>query len=205
MAGRQTWVARLFRHSVNVLTLLSLLLLVATVALMVRSRRVPLDAVYFGHFGYTPHEYAQGYFNAKELHLLNVPGRFACSIYRQECVAGPGRYEAYPREKGSELKINPDNALDLLDINKDGLTDPGARRILGVTYAALAWNQQGEVYLYAVSVPHWIIAAALALLPAAKLMTITLRRRRKRAGLCVVCGYDLRASPDRCPECGTAR
>jgi hypothetical protein len=43
-----------------------------------------------------------------------------------------------------------------------------------------------------------------AILPAGWLVWRRKIARERRKGMCRVCGYDLRASPDRCPECGTA-
>ncbi len=53
-----------------------------------------------------------------------------------------------------------------------------------------------------VVVQDWLLVAAAALLPAAWLYRRVRMRRSRHPGLCTTCGYDLRASPDRCPECG---
>ena len=56
-------------------------------------------------------------------------------------------------------------------------------------------------------VPCWFLALVSGVLP---LVWLTRWRRnaiiarRRIAGQCTACGYDLRASPDRCPECGVS-
>jgi primosomal protein N' len=58
-----------------------------------------------------------------------------------------------------------------------------------------------RLYLEWFSLCVYIIALIVCPLAAWRI-----ERRRKRAlrtGMCESCGYDLRATPDRCPECGT--
>ena len=54
----------------------------------------------------------------------------------------------------------------------------------------------------AVVVPHAYVVALSGGYPVWRAVRMLRNRRRNRAGLCRVCGYDLRATPGRCPECG---
>jgi hypothetical protein len=64
------------------------------------------------------------------------------------------------------------------------------------------------VFSHLLWVPHWfvlLISGSLSWVLVARLLRLRRKRLRARAGLCVECGYDLRASPQRCPECGKER
>jgi hypothetical protein len=58
-----------------------------------------------------------------------------------------------------------------------------------------------HAYRYIVT-PHWLLAVLTALLPAMWVWRHLWSLHRTRPGFCRACGYDLRATPDRCPECG---
>ncbi|HEY7115447.1 MAG TPA: hypothetical protein VH475_02610 [Tepidisphaeraceae bacterium] len=78
----------------------------------------------------------------------------------------------------------------------------------GPVLPSVRWSALGAAYVTIpgnfaeVRVPFWLAI----LISATPIAGWSWRRasvaRRRREGLCPSCGYDLRATPDRCPECG---
>ncbi len=56
--------------------------------------------------------------------------------------------------------------------------------------------------LLTLRVPYWLPTLLTGLPPAVWLVHRLRKMRRAREGRCLHCGYDLRASPEQCPECG---
>jgi 4-amino-4-deoxy-L-arabinose transferase-like glycosyltransferase len=190
--------AHVRRRLLDFLTVLSLLLCVAVAALWVRSYRVGDLLSHITHTG-------SGF---RERSLVSTRGRFGWHYNDEQYVGenasrgwasdqyGVGR-EGLSRGTMSPWRMSPWETLGFYASNTSDThrpMDPRTREV----YTRTAVRQ-------ILNVPYYLPALLTAALPAWWAMSWQRFRRRRRLalGLCPHCGYDLRASPGRCPECGT--
>jgi hypothetical protein len=92
----------------------------------------------------------------------------------------------------------------------------GEQFMMKAQYPRPIWDGVGFRFLHGASSPLWagrlsminlplgFMFLVFSVLPISRLSTSVRSFRRRQHGRCRQCGYDLRATPDRCPECGTA-
>jgi hypothetical protein len=118
--------------------------------------------------------------------------------------SSPGKTAASPAEVDQWIELMRDSG----EMRWHGSHEPGAtvrRILLGFHY------YQGGGQLpdgspwsnFEFSMPWWPLIALSVILPGWWVVRCRRQRRMAGLGLCPNCGYDLRATSDRCPECGT--
>ena len=138
--------------------------------------------------------------------LVSDGGRLAAA--RQSISPGvpPGPFRADATRLGRLSIASDDQGSAMMSFDPDGVDRTflgfatadarGSFGIGGITPS----SYRAEFTLYAA--PYWAIAGLAALPPVLVLVRRRRTLRRLRFGRCTRCGYDLRATPGRCPECG---
>jgi hypothetical protein len=206
--------SRLLRILLNVITALSLLLCAASAMAWVRSYRSAVDTVIVYRVSRDP-----GALTSSEYALLWCRGTLRYSIRSTIDTCDHtdllDELESFRRSttRGYKFVLNPvdwferntflprqqtlgpvavGRSFDVNPFQKEWQTNPGGHRQTWAT-------EQFDVRL-------WLVVTVFATIPSVRTVRFVHRalrqRGRGRAGLCPTCGYDCRATPDRCPECG---
>lgn len=183
------------RRLLNLTTLLSLLLALAVAALWVRGRTWT-DTLYWGRASGQSYEvqFARGV----------VQLSAAWDLERQAAGAG---WDALHVPSWDGL-LTTGRRRGVWSVNSLFLTWSDTSRAGRWGFAAAKqtlpnWTSPQTATCVLVQAPLWFVLGVTLLLPSAHGARWLRRRRRIRKSLCPACGYDLRATPGRCPECGS--
>jgi hypothetical protein len=187
------------RRLVNFLTLLSLLLCMATTAVWVRSywRWDAPGVVTEGGARWLPS--GGGRF---ALLAMDIPATEGGWLFSKSDPRYVDPAEHNMEELGAILE--PDWEWGFAGFAAAASHRPALSglRIGRIRFAAGAHDEGCQADLRWLIVPYWSLAACTAALPGLWLARRLRRARAAAGGRCPSCGYDLRATPDRCPECG---
>jgi len=175
------------RRLLNLLTALSLLLCVAACALWVRS-----------YWRYDHAEFkaaAAGGAPCFGAAVWSANGRGTCC------------WSQTPARKDRSRELYAYSRPDVA--RYDGLQSAYCKPMLqhGIAGAACGrWqNTSGRASWGVVVLPYWMVLSPLTILPVLRGGAVAIALRRKRAGRCQLCGYDLTGNVSGvCPECGAA-
>jgi len=145
-------------------------------------------------------------FGRSEAHVTRLDHAHPFEILRprgttQAVVPGSGTSWNYFRDApGPNMAIGSSTAPPVLE--RVGVTwrrDESSATVAEQNF----WAESRSAALAAPLWMLWLPSAALTLFCLARLRRRWLPLRRARRGQCPTCGYDLRGTPQRCPECGT--
>jgi hypothetical protein len=157
-------------------SVLSLLLCLATLVLLVRSYKVGAAVSLCVS---SPEQYCQ-------YGIMSESGSFWIGNYRDW-------------KEPSSLPITRDWHYTRWEASRDNWRELASWQWLGFGYVpVLGTNLDGGSLV----VPIWLPTLLLSMLPVIFPRSYLRSRSRRLLGLCTHCGYDLRATSDRCPECG---
>jgi hypothetical protein len=199
-------VKRAGHYILNGLTWLSLLFCIGTVVLWVRSYQRTDALVWLGHNAGQRLEEGQP-FRVRWVVLCSARGQFgffqSTLAMSGEGAGGVGRRMAasFQRTRENGWHYERENADGYLSTMMSYESDGGFKLGDSRRRSPLMPNLTSVSEEHYLAIPCWLALLAGALFPAIPAIYPRLRRR-PRPGFCPRCNYDLRATPERCPECG---
>lgn len=179
--------------------MLSLLLFMATSVLWVTSYWFATAILWRG-----------GFLDGSRTHLVAIAEANGKLIFQMKegttgFFGGPAPYSMrceWQKDSPSAYAINPPPPPARSDLESRRWGAVGIEVINGAIFDSLLWHER----ITAIALPMPVVFVLSLLMPVIRNRSFRRKRRiasRRARGCCVFCGYDLRASAGRCPECGS--